>query len=99
VVDVVIVCPLHAYYSREHLTEVMATMRVLGGPVLRGHHRDGVVYLREGTHRIRAAWRLGLVPTIIAGPWWRSRQALANARHAADRRGIYFETVILQAPP
>lgn len=90
-----IVCPLHLYYSPEHLADVTATMQVLGSPVLRGHYHDGVVYLAEGTHRIRAAHALGVVPTIRRIAWWRGRQALVNAGHAAERRGLAFPVVRL----
>lgn len=90
-----IVCPLHHYYSPEHLADVTATMRVLGGPVLRGHYHDGVVYLAEGTHRILAAQALGMVPTIRCVAWRRGRQALVNAAHAAARRGLAFPVVRL----
>lgn len=51
-----IVCPLHWYYSADHLAEVQDEMAVRGPPRLRGYMDDeaGVFLLREGTHRIRS---------------------------------------------
>lgn len=94
-----IVCPLHWYFSADHLAEVEAEMVHRGPPRLRGHFDEeaGVFLLREGTHRIRAAHNLGLVPTLVSGPWWRSRQALVNARVAARVRGLEFDRVLLAA--
>lgn len=94
-----IVCPLHHYYSPEHLADVTATMQVLGSPVLRGHYHDGVVYLAEGTHRIRAAHALGLTPIVRRIPWWRDRAALDRAFFAACRHGLDFKHVVLQPAP
>jgi hypothetical protein len=93
----VIVCPLHWHFDPVRLERVVAEMRERGAPVLRGHREPewGVVLLREGTHRIRAAATLGLAPRIVLVPWWRSRQALTNALFAATRRGIVFPAVLL----
>lgn len=95
----IVVCPLHWYFRPDHLAEVEAEMVRRGPPTLRGHLdvATGAFLLREGTHRIRAAHRLGLVPTLVAVPWWRPRQRLENARRAAVRRGLVFERVDLVA--
>jgi hypothetical protein len=97
-----IVCPLHWYFSADHLAEVEAEMLRCGPPTLRGHldADSGAFLVREGTHRIRAAHRLGLTPALVCVPWWRTPQALANARAAAARRGLVFERVtVLMATP
>jgi hypothetical protein len=93
-----IICPLHWYFSPAHLAEVEAEMRRRGPPTLRGHLDavSGAFLLREGTHRIRAARRLGLAPVLVCVPWWRTPQALANARVAAERRGLVFERVTVR---
>lgn len=92
-----IVCPLHWYFRPAHLADVEAEMVRRGPPHLRGYldRETGVFLLREGTHRVRAAHRLGLAPTLVAGPWWRSRQRLQNARVAARTRGLLFDRVVL----
>jgi hypothetical protein len=84
----VIVCPLHWYYREYHVRHVMSEMVRRGPPTLRGHVIGDVVLLAEGTHRLRAAHRLELPIHVITRPWWRSRQALANAMIAASRRGV-----------
>ena len=89
-----IVCPLHWYYSAEHLADVRAEMLTRGPPVLRGYlDASGVFLLREGTHRIRAAHALGLAPVLVPIPWWRARARLESARVAASRRGLEFAEV------
>lgn len=88
-----LVCPLHWYYDRGRLEAIATRMEALGAPALRGFCDGRVVLLREGTHRIRAAMLLGLVPTIVPVPWWRSRQALVGAFIAAERRGLHFDRV------
>lgn len=94
----VIVCPLHWYFCEAHLAEVEAEMERRGPPLLRGHFDrvSGAFLLREGTHRIRAAHRLGLVPTLVDGPWWRARRSLDNARMAAAHRGLSFPVIELR---
>lgn len=94
-----IVCPLHLYFRTAHLDAVVATMRERGRPTLRGHVFAGVVLLAEGTHRIRAALQLGLVPCIRDVPWWRSPQALTNAGFAAVQRGLWFDELELVCDP
>lgn len=72
----------------------MREMQRLGPPRLRGHVLPcGTVLLAEGTHRIRASSALGLSPTIVAIPWWRSAKALDAARFAAARRGLSFSSL------
>lgn len=93
-----IVCPLHWYYSPEHLDDVAAEMLLRGPPRLRGYLDTdaGAFLLREGTHRIRAAQRLGIVPVLVPIPWWRSRGRLPSARIAARTRGLVFADVNLE---
>jgi hypothetical protein len=91
----VIVCPLHFVTNEHRLRSVAAEMHWRGAPKLRGYvdRRLGVVLLSEGTHRINVAAELGLTPTIVPIPWWRSQQALINARFAAFVRGLLFTHV------
>lgn len=91
-----VVCPLHWYTDAAHLEHVAQQMARRGPPILRGHvDVDGTVLLAEGTHRIHAAQRLGVVPRIVPIRWWRSDDALVRARIAATRRGIRFASVLL----
>ncbi len=66
-----------------------------GPPRLRGYMDEevGVFLLREGTHRIWAAYRLGVVPVLVPIPWWRARARLVSARVAAATRGLHFAEV------
>lgn len=88
-----VVCTLHWYFDERHLADVMAEMQRRGPPRLRGFIDDGsgAFMLREGTHRINAAHRLGVAPVLVCVPWWRSRRSLVNARHAARIRGLTFD--------
>lgn len=88
-----VVCPLHRYYDELHLEHVAQQMETRGPPVLRGAIVGELVLLREGTHRIRAASRLGLVPIIVPIRWWRTRAALARAHFSAARYGLTFERI------
>ena len=92
-----IVCPLHWHHDPARLERVLAIMRERGAPTLRGFvdAEWSLVLLSEGTHRIRAAALLELVPTIVAIPWWRTKEALARARFAAAHRGYRFAAVHL----
>lgn len=56
----------HKHYDPDHLTAVTAEMRTLGAPIIRAvcADGDGLYVALEGSHRIRAASALGLVPTI-----------------------------------
>jgi len=91
----VIVCPLHHYHRTDHLEAVVERMRVLGPPTLRGYWDDEARawLMREGTHRLLAALRLGLAPRLRPIPWWRTRASLERARWAAVRRGHRFPEV------
>lgn len=95
----VVVCPLHWYHDPVRLEAIRARMRDRGAPVLRGFLDRDAILLREGTHRIRAALELGMEPTIVLVPWWRSAQALVAARFAAARRGLLFPQVRCAAAP
>lgn len=90
-----IVCPLHHYYRPDHLETVVDRMRALGPPTLRGYRdpETGAWLMREGTHRLRAALRLGLAPRLLPIPWWRTRASLERARWAARKRGHRFPEV------
>ena len=92
-----IVCPLHWYFRPDHVDEVTAEMLRRGPPRLRGHldRTTGVFLLREGTHRIRAAHRLGLAPVLVLILWWRATDRLVSARIAAQARGLSFPEVVI----
>ena len=80
------VVPLHRYYSPAHLETVTAQMRVMGRPRLHAHYdvESGRWYAMEGTHRLRAAERLGLIPILVWVPWPKTRRALERARYRKD---------------
>ena len=58
---------LHKQYNEKHLTEVSAEMKNLGVPEIRAIWSEvyGAWMAVEGSHRIRAAYELGLTPQII----------------------------------
>ena len=62
---------LHRDYDVDHLSEVIAEMKEKGAPVIRAYHDDAddVYFAVEGCHRIRAAKKLGLTPTIQELEW------------------------------
>ena len=95
-----IICPLHWYTDEDRLAAVTEEMRTRGAPTLRGHVDEvtGAVLLKEGTHRIHAAAKLGLTPRIVPVPWWRSRHGLVGARYAIRRRGLHFDRVEVVVP-
>jgi hypothetical protein len=84
-----LVNPLHWYWRESHVQEVLAQMRSLGAPRLRAYFDGTVWHAREGTHRLQAAKRLGLVPVMVPVPWRRTRAALEAAKHS--RRVIEFD--------
>lgn len=52
-----------------HLKDVVEEMRELGRPTIRCVDWRGELYAIEGSHRLRAAFDLGLVPNIeVTGP-------------------------------
>lgn len=89
-----LIAPLHRHFRPHHLALVSAQMAVLGAPVLRAFFdpSTGAWLAREGSHRLRAAHRLGLVPRLVMTPWWRSLAALERARYAAAQYGLVFPT-------
>lgn len=91
----VIVTPLHEHYSSAHLNHVIEQMRRLGPPKIRAYFDpvSGAWMAQEGTHRLRAAKRLGIPPVMVPVRWPRSRKALRRARFAASLRGHAFELV------
>lgn len=91
----VVVTPLHAHYSPAHLQHVVREMRRRGPPHIRAYldAETGTWFALEGTHRLRAAKHLSLVPVMLAVPWPRTRKALIRARHAAETRGHVFPHV------
>lgn len=90
-----VVCPLHEHYDPEHLEHVVSEMTRRGPPRIRASLDPvtGAWFAAEGTHRLRAAKRLGLAPVMVPVPWRRGRKALEAARHAAAIRGHVFPTV------
>lgn len=90
-----IVVPLHAHFSPERLERVTAEMRRRGPPRIRAFHdiESGAWLSLEGTHRLRAASALGLVPVMVSVRWPRSQAALVRARYAIARRGHTFPDV------
>ena len=89
------VTPLHKHYNPEHLNEVITEMRTRGAPRLRGYQdkNTGWWFMREGTHRLRAAKILGLTPVLIPISWWRSSKSLEQARYAAIEFGHSFPVI------
>ena len=64
--EVEVILP-HADYDESHLESVMAKMRTLGAPEIRGVWSEawGIWVALEGSHRLRAAHALGLTPKMI----------------------------------
>lgn len=87
-----VVTPLHAHFSPSRLVNVIEAMRTLGPPTIRGYFDEvsGAWFASEGTHRLRAAMFLGLVPVMVSVPWRRGAEALRRARFAIQRRGHVF---------
>lgn len=90
-----IITPLHRYFRPDHLEEVVVEMRRRGAPVLRAYFDapSGAWLASEGTHRIRAAFLLGIAPVLVPIAWWRSGPALVRARFAAIEYGFLFPLV------
>jgi hypothetical protein len=88
-----VVNPLHGYFRQDHLDHVVVEMRRRGAPKIRAFYdaEVGVWHAREGTHRLRAAAVLGLLPELVSVPWNKTRAALYRARIAADRHAHVFE--------
>lgn len=84
--------PPHAHYDPAHLAHVTDEMRRRGRPVLRAYFdaEANVWHAREGTHRLRAAKALGLVPFFVPVPWPRSAASLVRARFLAARNAHTF---------
>lgn len=80
------VVPLHDYYRPAHVEAVAARMRFLGAPTLRASQLDGRWYLREGTHRARAALQLGYPIHLSPVSWPRGERGRRRARF---RRCLY----------
>ncbi len=49
-----------------HLRDVLEDMRRLGPPTIRCVRWRGELYAIEGSHRLKAAFELGLTPNVIA---------------------------------
>lgn len=94
-----IVAPLHRYFSPAHLVDVMDEMQRRGAPLLRAYFDapSGAWFAREGTHRLRAAFLLGVAPALTPIPWWRTAAALERARFAAIEYGYAFPRVQVTA--
>ncbi len=95
-----IISPLHRHFSPEHLAHVIGEMRRRGSPVIRAHFdaSSGAWLAREGTHRLRAAFLLGLAPALVPIAWWRGRPALERARFAAIEYGYSFPAIRTRTP-
>lgn len=89
------ITPPHGHYRSDHLERVIAEMRARGAPRLRAYY-DRVAdiwHAREGTHRLRAAKALGLVPVMVPVHWPHTRAALVRARYLWARHGHVFDYV------
>lgn len=91
----IVVTPLHEHFSPPHLEHVVSEMRRLGAPRIRAYLdvETGAWLAQEGTHRLRAALRLGIAPVMVHVRWPRSREALERARFAAIERGHVFDRI------
>jgi ParB-like chromosome segregation protein Spo0J len=49
----------------DHLTEVIEAMREMGAPEIRVYNNGEQYIALEGSHRLAAAWELGLEPVLI----------------------------------
>lgn len=98
--NVIRVNPLHGYFRPAHLEHVVREMKRLGPPVLRGYFDAewNTWHAREGTHRLRAALRLGLTPVFAPVKWGKTKAALERARVACCKHGHTFDRVITLAP-
>lgn len=94
----VFVNPPHHRFRPDHLDHVIAEMCRRGPPVIRASWdaQHGVWHAREGTHRLRAALALGLVPVIVRVLWNRTTKARERARFAALRNAHAFDRVEVQ---
>lgn len=55
----------HSHFDQKHLEEVISEMKIKGVPIIKAVDTgEGVWVALEGSHRIRAAKALGLVPVI-----------------------------------
>lgn len=90
---VVLVNPLHWYFSPNHLAHVIEQMRRLGPPVIRAYFDGQMWHAREGTHRLRACLVLGCEPKLVPVKWPKSQAALERAKLGAARRAHIFRNV------
>lgn len=72
--------------------DVIQKMKVLGPPRLCAFYDSETEtwFSQEGTHRLRAAKVLGMVPVMLPVPWTRGKKALTRARFAFQSRGHTF---------
>lgn len=89
------VTPLHHHHDPAHLLTVIERMRTLGPPRVRAHLdvATGAWLAFEGTHRLRAALFLAVVPIMVQAPWRRGPRALHRARYATLERAHWFPAV------
>ena len=92
----VLVNPLHWYHREDHLRHVVAEMRRRGPPRIRAYFDGEVWHAREGTHRLRAAKILGVVPVMIPVPWPKTKLALERARLNAIRNAHSFDAITVE---
>ena len=55
----------HEPYPTGHLGDVVADMAVRGSPTLRAMNVNGRICATEGSHRLAAAFHLGIVPKMV----------------------------------
>ncbi len=91
--QVVLVNPLHWYFSPSHLAHVIGVMQRLGPPVIRAYFDGEMWHAREGTHRLRACLVLGIAPRLVPSKWPKSKAALERARLGALRRAHVFRKI------
>ena len=78
------IVPLHDYFCERRLIRVLTQMRELGPPALQASlAADGRWYLREGSHRIRAAVLLRWPILLIPVPGVMNAKALERAAYRA----------------
>lgn len=51
--------------NEAHLMEVVEAMREMGAPEIRAYYTGEMYVALEGSHRLAAAWELGLEPVIV----------------------------------
>lgn len=55
----------HLPYATGHLGDVLTEMEQVGSPTLRVMEHEGKLCAIEGSHRLAAAYEMGLVPKLV----------------------------------